>query len=48
VGDIYDTSPYDSQDPPSTYEKQPRLTGISTADFVSNLGKLVAYVAPVK
>ncbi|WP_395847874.1 pectate lyase [Cystobacter fuscus] len=48
VGDIYDTSPYDSQDPPATYEKKPRLNGISTADFVSNMGKLIAYVSPLK
>ena len=47
VGDIYDTSPYDPQDPPETYGKRPRLLGISTADFVSNLGKLIAYTAPV-
>ena len=48
MGDITDTSPYDPQDPPATYEKKPRLVGISTADFVSNLGKLIAYAAPVK
>ncbi|MGC3963404.1 MAG: pectate lyase [Rhodocyclaceae bacterium] len=50
VGDIYDTSPYDPQDPPlvSPYVKKDRPLGISTSHFVSNLGKLIAFVAPVK
>ena len=48
VGDITDTSPYDPQDPPDTYEKKPRLAGISSADFVANMAKLIAYVAPVR
>ena len=50
VGDIYDTSPYDPQDPPlvDPYVKKDRPLGINTADFVANLGKLIAFVAPVK
>lgn len=50
VGDIYDTSPYDPQDPPlvEPYVKKDRPLGINTADFVANLGKLIAFVAPVK
>ncbi|NML17703.1 pectate lyase [Azohydromonas caseinilytica] len=50
VGDRYDTSPYDPADPPldGNYTPQPKPQGISTTGFVSNLGKLIAYVAPVK
>lgn len=50
VGDIYDTSPYDPQDPPviAPYTKKDRPLGISTSNFVGNLGKLIAFVAPVK
>jgi hypothetical protein len=50
VGDIYDTSPYDPLDPPQIepYEPRPRPLGISTSDFVANLGKLIAFHAPVK
>ena len=50
VGDIYDTSPYDPQTPPEIepYVKKPQQTGISTADYVSNMGKLIAYIAPIK
>ncbi|WP_119155104.1 pectate lyase [Caldimonas tepidiphila] len=50
VGDLSDTSPYDPRNPPeiAPYVKQERTLGISTSQFVSNLGKLIAYVAPVK
>lgn len=50
VGDRSDTSPYDPMDPPldGGYAPQPKPQGISTTSFISNLGKLVAYVAPVK
>jgi hypothetical protein len=50
VGDHSDTSPYDPMDPPldGSYTPQPKPQGISTSSFVSNLGKLIAYVAPVK
>ncbi|WP_157271007.1 pectate lyase [Azohydromonas aeria] len=50
VGDRHDTSPYDPLDPPAEgdYAPQPRALGISTTGFVSNLGRLIAYVAPVK
>jgi hypothetical protein len=49
VGDRSDTSPYDPADPPldGSYVPSPKALGISTTGFVSNLGKLIAYVAPV-
>ena len=50
VGDRSDTSPYDPTDPPldGSYTPQPKALGISTTGFIGNIGKLVAYVAPVK
>ena len=50
VGDVYDTSPYDPLEPPeiAPYAKQDRPLGISTAQWVSNMAKLVSFVAPVK
>ncbi len=50
VGDIYDTSPYDPLDPPqiAPYESQPRPLGISTSDYVANMGRLIAFQEPVK
>lgn len=50
VGDIYDTSPYDPLDPPpiEPYEARPRPLGISTSDYVANMGRLIAFQAPVK
>jgi hypothetical protein len=49
VGDVYDTSPYDPADPPriAPYEVKEQPLGISTANWVSNMGKLISYVAPV-
>jgi hypothetical protein len=49
VGDIYDTSPYDAIDPPRLppYEVKERPLGISTANWVANMGRLISYVAPV-
>lgn len=49
VGDIYDTSPYDAVDPPriAPYEVKERPLGISTSNWVSNMGRLIAYVSPV-
>ena len=50
VGDVYDTSPYDAQDPPviAPYTKKDRPLGVSTSAWVSNMGKLIAFVSPVK
>lgn len=50
VGDVYDTSPYDPLEPPdiAPYAKQDRPLGISTSQWVSNMAKLVSFVAPVK
>lgn len=47
VGDVYDTSPYDPQDPPqiAPYQEADRPLGISTASFVANVSKLVAFVS---
>jgi PelA/Pel-15E family pectate lyase len=49
VGDVYDTSPYDPKAAPSIapYTVQEPPLGISTSQFVANLAKLIAYVAPV-
>jgi hypothetical protein len=49
VGDIYDTSPYDAADPPRLppYEVKEQPLGISTSNWVSNMGKLISFVAPV-
>lgn len=50
VGDVYDTSPYDPELAPeiAPYAPRERPLGISTANFVANLGALIAYVAPVR
>ncbi|KQV99771.1 pectate lyase [Rhizobacter sp. Root1221] len=50
VGDVYDTSPYDSLEAPeiAPYTKKDRPLGISTSNWVANMAKLVAYVSPVK
>ncbi len=49
VGDVYDTSPYDAADPPriDPYVVKEQPLGISTANWVSNMGKLIAFIAPV-
>lgn len=50
VGDVYDTSPYDSLDAPviAPYTNKDRPLGISTSNWVSNMGKLIAFLSPVK
>ena len=50
VGDESDTSPYDPQDPPEVppYVKKDRPAAITVSTFVANMGKLIAYTAPVK
>jgi hypothetical protein len=49
VGDVFDTSPYDPQDPPliEPCVKKEQPQGITVASFVSNMGKLIAFTAPV-
>lgn len=49
VGDIYDTSPYPAANPPdiAPYVKREAPQGITTTTFVTNMGKLIAFVAPV-
>lgn len=49
VGDVFDTSPYDPADPPliEPYVKKEQPQGITVASFVSNMGKLIAFTAPV-
>jgi hypothetical protein len=49
VGDVYDTSPYDAADPPriAPYEVKEQPLGISTANWVANMGRLIAFVSPV-
>lgn len=49
VGDVYDTSPYDAADPPriDPYVVREQPLGISTANWVSNMGRLIAFVSPV-
>jgi hypothetical protein len=49
VGDVYDTSPYDPLTPPDIepYQPRERPLGISTSDFVANVGKLIAFLKPV-
>jgi hypothetical protein len=50
VGDVFDTSPYDPADPPAIapYVKREQPQAITVSSFVSNMGKLIAYTAPVQ
>jgi hypothetical protein len=49
VGDIYDTSPYPADNPPEVppYVKRDKPLAIVTRDWISNMGKIIAYIAPV-
>jgi hypothetical protein len=49
VGDVYDTSPYPSDNPPEIepYVKRDKPQFIVTSDVIRRLGRLIAYVAPV-
>jgi hypothetical protein len=49
VGDVFDTSPYDPADPPliEPYVKKEQPQAITVASFVANMGKLIAFSAPV-
>ena len=44
VGDRSDTSPYRSQERPSTYPPEPMLSGISVGRYIHNMAQLIAYV----
>lgn len=48
VGDRYDTSPYNPENPPAGYPVVEAPLGISVETFIRNMGTLIAYVAPVK
>jgi len=45
VGDRSDTSPYRSQERPSTYPAEPAQSGISVGRYIHNMAQLIAYVA---
>ena len=47
VGDVHDTSPYDPRTPPAEppYTPAERPSVISTAAFVANTGKLIAWLS---
>jgi hypothetical protein len=49
VGDIYDTSPYPSDNPPAIapYVPRPKPQFIVTADWIRRMGRLISYVSPV-
>jgi PelA/Pel-15E family pectate lyase len=44
VGDRSDTSPYRSEERPSTYPPEPPLSGISVGRYIRNMATLIAYV----
>lgn len=49
VGDIYDTSPYPADNPPdiAPYVPKPRPLFIVSRDWITRMGRLIAYVSPV-
>ena len=49
VGDIYDTSPYPADVPPEIepYVKRTKPEFITTANFISRMGRLISFVSPV-
>jgi hypothetical protein len=49
VGDVYDTSPYPSDNPPAIepYVPRPRPQFIVTAEFIRRMGRLTSFVGPV-
>lgn len=49
VGDVHDTSPYPADAAPdiAPYVSKAAPQGITTTTFVTNMGKLIAFVAPV-
>jgi PelA/Pel-15E family pectate lyase len=49
VGDVYDTSPYPADVPPDIepYVKRAKPEFITTANFISRMGRLISFVSPV-
>ncbi|MDB5886848.1 MAG: Pectic acid lyase [Polaromonas sp.] len=49
VGDVYDTSPYPADVPPdiAPYVKRAKPEFITTANFISRMGRLISFVSPV-
>lgn len=49
VGDVYDTSPYPADLPPEIepYVKRAKPEFITTANFISRMGRLISFVSPV-
>jgi hypothetical protein len=49
VGDIYDTSPYPSDNPPAVppYVSKPKPQYIVTAEWIRRMGRLISYLSPV-
>jgi hypothetical protein len=49
VGDVFDTSPYPSDNPPviPPYVPRPRPLYIVTGEWIRRMGQLISYVAPI-
>jgi Pectic acid lyase len=49
VGDIHDTSPYPSDNPPDIepYVSRPRPLYIVSSQFIARMGQLISYISPV-
>jgi hypothetical protein len=49
VGDVFDTSPYPPDVPPEIepYVKRAKPEFITTSNFISRMGRLISFVAPV-
>jgi hypothetical protein len=49
VGDIHDTSPYPADNPPeiAPYVPKPRPLFIVSRDWITRMGRLIAYISPV-
>ncbi|WP_019699769.1 pectate lyase [Paracidovorax oryzae] len=50
VGDVYDTSPYPADNPPEAapYVKKDKPQFIVTSEWIRRMGRLIAYLAPVR
>jgi len=49
VGDMFDTSPYPSDNPPTEggYVSKPKPNFIVTRDWITRMGRLIAFISPV-
>jgi len=49
VGDVFDTSPYPSDNPPliDPYVSRPRPPYIVTGEWIRRMGQLISYIAPI-